>query len=217
MNWYLKVLKQYTDFSGRASRREYWMFMLYSLIFASIAMILDNILGIAIEDFGYGPLFGLYILVLLIPGLAVAFRRLHDIGKSGRMILIALIPVIGAIWLLVLLFKEGESNENEYGPNPKNSTTKDSTTEEVIFIYLILAFIGRSFSTIGSKISDNSHYYLFDIINQSLTVLYTIIPLALAMVIRNRMIRIIALVLSGIVFLFRIYFLLKPFIKQLTV
>lgn len=213
MNWYLKVLRQYTDFSGRASRREYWMFMLYSLIFASIAMILDNILGIAIEGFGYGPLFGLYILALLIPGLAVAYRRLHDIGKSGRMILIALIPVIGAIWLLVLLFMKGESNENEYGENPSNSTTTDSTTEEVIFIYLILAFIGRSFSTIGPKISDNSHYYLFDIINQSLTVLYTIIPLALAMVIRNRMIRIIALVLSGIVFLLRMYFLLKPFIK----
>ena len=119
MNWYLKVLKQYADFSGRARRTEYWMFVLFNMIFAIVAMILDNVLGIAMEGIGYGPLYGLYALAMLIPGLAVAVRRLHDVGKSGWMILIALIPLIGAIWLLVLMVTDSNPGENEYGQNPK--------------------------------------------------------------------------------------------------
>ena len=122
MNWYLKVLKQYSDFKGRARRKEYWMFILFNIIFGGIAMILDSVFGIAIEGVGYGPLYGVYVLVLFIPGLAVAVRRLHDIGKSGWMILIALIPVIGAIWILVLMVTDSNPGENLYGVNPKEVT-----------------------------------------------------------------------------------------------
>ena len=122
MNWYLKVLKQYADFSGRARRKEYWMFVLFNMIFAIVAAILDNVLGIAMEGTGYGPLYGIYALAVLIPGLAVAVRRLHDVGKSGWMILIALIPLIGAIWLLVLLVTDSNLGENQYGQNPKEAT-----------------------------------------------------------------------------------------------
>ncbi|HOO24863.1 MAG TPA: DUF805 domain-containing protein [Paludibacteraceae bacterium] len=122
MNWYLKVLKQYADFSGRARRKEYWMFVLFNMIFAIVAMILDNVLGIAMEGIGYGPLYGLYALAMLIPGLAVAVRRLHDVGKSGWMILIALIPLIGLIWLLVLMVTDSNAGENQYGQNPKEVT-----------------------------------------------------------------------------------------------
>jgi uncharacterized membrane protein YhaH (DUF805 family) len=122
MNWYLKVLKQYADFSGRARRTEYWMFELFNIIFAIVAMILDNVLGIAMEGIGYGPLYGLYALAMLIPGLAVAVRRLHDVGKSGWMILIALIPLIGSIWLLVLTVTDSNAGENQYGQNPKEVT-----------------------------------------------------------------------------------------------
>jgi uncharacterized membrane protein YhaH (DUF805 family) len=119
MNWYLKVLRQYADFGGRARRKEYWMFVLFNMIFAFGAIILDNVLGIAIDGIGYGPLYGLYALAVLIPGLAAAVRRLHDIGKSGWMILIALIPLVGAIWLLVLLVTDSSPGENQYGANPK--------------------------------------------------------------------------------------------------
>jgi uncharacterized membrane protein YhaH (DUF805 family) len=122
MNWYLKVLKQYADFSGRARRKEYWMFVLFNMIFTIVAMILDNVLGIAMEGIGYGPLYGLYALAMLIPGLAVAVRRLHDVGKSGWMILIALIPLIGSIWLLVLMVTDSNAGENQYGQNPKEAT-----------------------------------------------------------------------------------------------
>jgi uncharacterized membrane protein YhaH (DUF805 family) len=119
MNWYLAVLKNYAGFSGRARRKEYWMFALFNTIFFIVAMILDNVLGTAIEGVGYGLFYFLYTLAVLIPGLAVSVRRLHDIGKSGWMILIVLIPIIGWIWLLVLMVTDSNPGENQYGPNPK--------------------------------------------------------------------------------------------------
>jgi uncharacterized membrane protein YhaH (DUF805 family) len=116
------VLKNYTVFSGRARRQEYWMFVLFNMIFGIVAMTLDNVLGIAMESLGYGPLYMVYGLVLFLPGLAVAVRRLHDVGKSGWMMLIALIPFIGAIWLLVLLSTDSNPGENQYGVNLKGIT-----------------------------------------------------------------------------------------------
>src|SRR5690606_11407877 len=121
-NWYLKVVKEnYANFKGRARRKEYWMFVLFNIIFAIVAMILDNVLGLAWGEVGYGPIYLLYGLAVLIPGLAVAVRRLHDIGKSGWMFLIALIPIIGSIWLLVLFVTEGNKGANKYGPDPKGN------------------------------------------------------------------------------------------------
>ena len=119
MEWFLKALRQYSDFEGRARRKEYWMYTLFYIIFAIVAIILDNILGIAMDDLGYGLLYLLYALGMLIPTLAVSIRRLHDVGKSGWMILIGFIPIIGAIWLIVLFVTEGNPGSNQYGPNPK--------------------------------------------------------------------------------------------------
>ena len=120
MNYYLKVLQNYATFTGRARRSEYWYFALFNLIFGIVAMILDNVLGIPMEGMGnYGPLYSLYSIVVLIPGLAVLVRRLHDVGKSGWMFFIALIPIIGAIWLLVLLATDSEAGSNKWGENPK--------------------------------------------------------------------------------------------------
>lgn len=121
MSWYIAVLKKYVTFDGRARRKEYWMFALFNLIFALVAMILDNVLGLANENTGYGILYTLYGLAVLLPGLAVAVRRLHDIGKSGWWLFIALIPLIGAIWLLVLTVTDSQPGDNQYGPNPKAS------------------------------------------------------------------------------------------------
>tara|TARA_B110000238_G_scaffold139138_1_gene150051 strand:- start:165 stop:506 length:342 start_codon:yes stop_codon:yes gene_type:complete len=109
-------------FNGRARRKEYWMYTLFNMIFAVVAFILDSILGIGIEGIGYGPLYLIYSLVVFIPGLAVLVRRLHDVGKSGWMFFIVLIPLIGAIWLLVLMLTESNPGENKYGPNPKEAT-----------------------------------------------------------------------------------------------
>jgi uncharacterized membrane protein YhaH (DUF805 family) len=121
MNWYLTVLKKYAEFNGRARRKEYWMFALFNIIFLILAMILDNVFGTAIKGVGYGLFYFLYALAVLIPGLAVSVRRLHDVGKSGWMLLIALIPIIGAIILLVLMVTDSNPGENKYGPNPKGN------------------------------------------------------------------------------------------------
>ena len=119
MNWYLKVLRQYSDFNGRARRQEYWMFVLFNIIFSIAAAVLDMILGTTIEGIGYGPVYIIYGLIVLIPGLAVSVRRLHDVGKSGWMMFVILIPIVGAIWLIVLMATDGTPGENEYGANPK--------------------------------------------------------------------------------------------------
>ncbi len=121
MNWYLLVLKKFADFNGRARRTEYWMFVLFNIIFGIVAAVIDNVVGTAIDGVGYGLFYILYMLAVLIPGLAVAVRRLHDTGKSGWMLLVALIPLVGAIWLLVLMVTEGTPGENQYGSNPKES------------------------------------------------------------------------------------------------
>tara|TARA_A200000113_G_scaffold44776_2_gene36293 strand:+ start:2689 stop:3066 length:378 start_codon:yes stop_codon:yes gene_type:complete len=123
MNWYLKVLNQYSDFNSRARRKEYWMFTLVNFIISLAIVGIDNALGLSFNYteniLGSGVFNLLYNLLILIPSLAVAVRRLHDIGKSGLMLLIGLIPLVGAIWLLILLLRDSEAGENKYGANPK--------------------------------------------------------------------------------------------------
>ena len=121
MNWYLKVLKNYAGFSGRARRKEYWMFVLFNMIFAVLAAIVDNVVGTAISGLFYGLFYCVYTLAVLIPSLAVAVRRLHDVGKSGWFMFIIFIPIIGAIWLLVLVCTDGNPGKNVYGLNPKEA------------------------------------------------------------------------------------------------
>ncbi|HAL57302.1 MAG TPA: DUF805 domain-containing protein [Bacteroidetes bacterium] len=114
MEWYLRVVKDnYANFKGRARRKEYWMFVLFNILFATVALIIDFVLGT------YLLVYGLYLLAVIIPGIAVTVRRLHDVGKSGWWYFIALIPFIGAIWLLVLLCTDGNPGENNYGSSPK--------------------------------------------------------------------------------------------------
>jgi uncharacterized membrane protein YhaH (DUF805 family) len=114
MKYYLKVIKEYAVFKGRARRTEFWMFILFYIIFGIVATILDKILGTP-----FGLIKTLYSFALLIPSLAVSIRRLHDIGKSGWYILVNLIPLAGFIWFLVLVCTNGNSGENKYGPDPK--------------------------------------------------------------------------------------------------
>jgi uncharacterized membrane protein YhaH (DUF805 family) len=128
MKWYLKVLSNYFEFNGRARRSEYWYFALFNVIFAIAAMVLDMVIGSTIGELSYGVFYILYALATFIPGLAVAVRRLHDVGKSGGMIFIALIPIVGAIWLLVLMLTDSDPGDNEYGPNPKLATPNSPGT-----------------------------------------------------------------------------------------
>lgn len=121
MEWYLKVMKQYADFNGRARRKEYWMFFLFNMIFALVAILVDNLLGLRFnEQIPYGYLYLLYGLATFIPGIAVGVRRLHDVGKSGWWYFIAIIPLAG-LYLLYLFVQDGTPGSNEYGVNPKEN------------------------------------------------------------------------------------------------
>ena len=124
MEWYLKVMRDnYANFSGRARRREYWMYVLVQSIIMIGLMILDSVLGLDFElqgiSLGYGYLYLIGVIVHFIPSLAVLVRRLHDVGKSGWFYFIFLIPIIGIIWLLVLYCTEGQKEDNKCGPDPK--------------------------------------------------------------------------------------------------
>ncbi|MCZ0989251.1 DUF805 domain-containing protein [Streptomyces diastatochromogenes] len=112
MHWYVDVLKKYAVFSGRARRQEYWMFFLFNLIISIVLTVVDRAIGSNVLSL-------IYTLAVLLPGLGVAVRRLHDTGRSGWWILIALIPLVGSIILIVFLATEGKSEPNQYGPNPK--------------------------------------------------------------------------------------------------
>jgi len=119
MEWYLGAFKKYAVFSGRARRKEFWMFILFNILFSIAAVIIDNVLGLANDRTGYGLFSGLYSLAIILPSLGMEIRRLHDVGKSGWWIFISLIPLVGAIWLIVLLATEGQPGDNQYGPDPK--------------------------------------------------------------------------------------------------
>lgn len=122
VNIFLKVVRDnYANFDGRARRREYWMFYLANVVFYAGMMILGAILGSIISILGIlvFVIMSLAGLALFVPSLALTVRRLHDTGKSGWFVFISLIPLIGGIWLLILLVTEGISEDNEYGKNPK--------------------------------------------------------------------------------------------------
>lgn len=122
MNWYLKALKKYADFTGRARRKEYWFFALFNIIFSVILGIIDGVIGTVTPEAGIGLLGGIYTLAVILPGLSVTVRRLHDTDRRGWWLLIALIPVIGGIVLLVFMVEDGTPGKNSFGANPKKRT-----------------------------------------------------------------------------------------------
>ena len=119
MSWYIAVLKKYAVFEGRSRRKEYWFYALFTMLISIALTLLDIQLGWYQKQYGIGTLNTIYGVAVLIPGLAVSVRRLHDIGKSGFWLFIALIPFIGAIILLVFMVRDSDPGDNQYGPNPK--------------------------------------------------------------------------------------------------
>ncbi|MFN0128727.1 MAG: DUF805 domain-containing protein [Verrucomicrobiales bacterium] len=122
MKWYLDVLKKYAVFSGRARRREYWYFVLFNVIISVLSVFLDKALGTFNSDLGIGIIGGVYSLGVLLPGIGVAVRRLHDTNRSGWWLLIGLIPLVGAVVLIVFALMDSQPGSNRFGPNPKELT-----------------------------------------------------------------------------------------------
>jgi uncharacterized membrane protein YhaH (DUF805 family) len=125
LHWYIDVLKNYVGFSGRARRKEFWIFTLISAVISAILSLIDHFIGTdgrsgnGMYSYGGGLLSGIYGLAVLLPTLAVQFRRLHDTDRSAWWILIWLIPLVGWIILLVFNVLPGTQGPNRYGPDPK--------------------------------------------------------------------------------------------------
>ena len=105
MKWYLAVLKKYAVFNGRARRKEYWYFTLFSVIISILLQVIGVTAGMPLLD-------TFYTLAILVPSLAVGVRRMHDVNKSGWFILIP-------IYNLILACTDGTAGQNQYGPDPK--------------------------------------------------------------------------------------------------
>jgi uncharacterized membrane protein YhaH (DUF805 family) len=110
MNYYVKVLQNYFNFNGRARRSEYWYFVLFNVIISVALTVFGEFTGLSIIS-------SIYTLAMLAPSIAVAVRRMHDVGKSGWFVLIP-------IYNLVLAVTEGNKGTNEYGPDPKESSAE---------------------------------------------------------------------------------------------
>ncbi|MDR2342646.1 MAG: DUF805 domain-containing protein [Campylobacteraceae bacterium] len=118
INYYLDAIKNhYADFNGRARRSAYWFFVLINFIILVILNIIDIVVFANITEIGL--LSCVYNLAVLVPSIALAVRRLHDIGKSGWWVLINFIPIVGVIWFIILAATDSERGDNQYGANPK--------------------------------------------------------------------------------------------------
>lgn len=107
------LTKNYCNFNGRSSRSEYWWYVLFTFIVGVVISVV----------FSFSQDVNMIVscvvnLALLLPGLGLCVRRLHDIGKSGWWVFLAFIPLVGAIILIVWFCKESMPGENEYGPVP---------------------------------------------------------------------------------------------------
>ena len=126
--YFLDVIRNhYADFEGRARRKEYWMFALFSFAIGIAFQIVASILG-AVSDTLALLLLGLYVLfglALFLPNIGLTIRRLHDTGRSGWWMLVALIPLVGVFVLIYFLVIEGDAGPNEYGPDPKDAYGED--------------------------------------------------------------------------------------------
>jgi len=120
MRYYVAAFRRYVDFLGRASRPEYWVFVLIH------ALVMAALIGLGVWMDQLLVLFALYYLGSLVPGTAIVSRRLHDHGHSGWLQLIAFIP-FGILVLIVLLALPGEVGPNRWGPDPRDSVVRPET------------------------------------------------------------------------------------------
>ena len=125
MDMFIKVVRDnYTNFEGRARRKEFWMFTLVSLVINVGTLILDASLS---SDLGLVN--GLYSLAILLPSIAVGIRRMHDINKSGWWLLLWFVPVIGWVWLIILHCQDSDIGDNIFGPSDKYPDANDSDVD----------------------------------------------------------------------------------------
>lgn len=129
MYWYLRCWKLAFFLNGRARRKEYWTFALINFIIYLLFYILSSSMMYKSSDVAFlatSISYFLYTVATILPGIAVAVRRLHDTGRSGWWYLLIFIPLIGSIWLIVLLCLDSEPGENQWGENPKGIEAEEA-------------------------------------------------------------------------------------------
>jgi len=116
-DYYLDAFRKFADFSGRATRSQYWFFVLFNFIISLVLGFIDSIFGLYSDGMGF--LSAIYGLVVLIPALALSVRRLHDTNRSGWWLLVLFIPIVGIFVFLYFMIQDSTPGANRYGPNPK--------------------------------------------------------------------------------------------------
>lgn len=117
MHWYVEVLRKYAIFNGRAHRSEFWYFFAFNVVIAVALAMIDAVIR-KITGIALSPLEMTYGLAVLVPGIAVSTRRLHDTNRSGWWLLLGLIPLVGLV-LFIFMLEEGMPSSNRYGPDPR--------------------------------------------------------------------------------------------------
>ncbi len=218
MNWYLNALRNFSNFYGRSSRTEYWMFVLFNTMFAILFYSIDIIFNLNFEKYGFGPLYLLYVIFAFIPGLALSVRRLHDVGRNGTFILISLLPVIGAIWLLILFLTKGDDEENEYGEKPNNDDigefiNNDKTNLYLIVSCLIWVFVNKIFWSVTTRFLENFYQnQTFKQLMELFSLTWIFFPVMLSLTIKRPKLKIIFLILSMIYLVYGFYEIVKSHI-----
>jgi uncharacterized membrane protein YhaH (DUF805 family) len=118
MHWYFEALRKYAVFSGRSLRAEYWVFFVVNFVVYLAALFLDIMAGTFSKEMSLGLASGVYALFVLLPSIAVSFRRLHDTNRSAWWLLLAIIPILGPLALFVIYCLEGTPGDNKYGADP---------------------------------------------------------------------------------------------------
>ena len=123
MQWYLLAFRRFTDINGRSTRREYWWFALINVLIIAALTWLEGVLGLSKSGQQYGIFSGMYAFGVLMPGIAVGIRRLHDRNSSGWWLLLALIPGIGTLVLLILMIRPSTQGPNRFGSESRGLAT----------------------------------------------------------------------------------------------
>lgn len=119
MHYYFDVWKKYAVFEGRTARKPFWMFALWNFIVEVVLFIVFAAIMASTKSHAAIVIFWVYGLAVLLPGLGLSVRRLHDTNRTGWWLLIDVVPLVGPIVLLVFFVMDSTPGDNKYGPNPK--------------------------------------------------------------------------------------------------
>ena len=178
MNWYLRALSLSTDFNGRATREEYWMFVLFNVVFAIIALILDNIMNLTLRGTPYGIIYILY-----------------NVG------------IIGGIWLIVLFVQEGIPEEGEDTASA-NTTEQNSGDNLILYAIVWMFLAKLFWAVLTKFVHDFYSTGWFKITNLLMNLVWAFLPLMLAFAIKDKSRQKILFVLAGLYLLYSLFDLL---------